>query len=254
MIEGRTKMTELEKIAYARTFLDKLANGVNPLDDTPVPEGDLVNHVRLSRCFFYVSDLLRRVIENGGIGPKPTKRRSKPFFLDEERRALLQTSETPCSVQEIAAEVNGVIDGEQMRPLSPKQISKWLLNMGFVEYLAASNGKRYKMPTEQGREIGITAEERMGYYGTYYALSFDRSAQQFIFDNLEAIVGSDARTATLRGSLWTEEQDRTLTELFEKGMRIEEIAKEMKRTKGGVFRRLKEKGLLPDGPERPGNE
>ena len=113
---------------------------------------------------------------------------------------------------------------------------------------------REELRKVQGREIGITAEERMGYYGTYYALSFDRSAQQFIFDNLEAIVGSDARTATLRGSLWTEEQDRTLTELFEKGMRIEEIAKEMKRTKGGVFRRLKEKGLLPDGPERPGNE
>ena len=48
-------MTELEKIAYAKSFIDKLANGINPLDDTPIPEGDIVNHVRLSRCFFYVS-------------------------------------------------------------------------------------------------------------------------------------------------------------------------------------------------------
>ena len=28
-------MTELEKIAYAKSFIDKLANGINPLDDMP---------------------------------------------------------------------------------------------------------------------------------------------------------------------------------------------------------------------------
>lgn len=27
-------MTELEKIEYAKSFIDKLANGINPLDDT----------------------------------------------------------------------------------------------------------------------------------------------------------------------------------------------------------------------------
>ena len=52
-------MTELEKIAYAKSFIDKLANGINPVDDSPVPETDIVNNVRLTRCFFYVSDILR---------------------------------------------------------------------------------------------------------------------------------------------------------------------------------------------------
>ena len=47
-------MTELEKIAYAKSFIDKLANGINPLDDTPIPDDDIANNVRLSRCFFYV--------------------------------------------------------------------------------------------------------------------------------------------------------------------------------------------------------
>ena len=27
-------MTELEKIEYAKSFIDKLANGINPLDET----------------------------------------------------------------------------------------------------------------------------------------------------------------------------------------------------------------------------
>ena len=50
--EGMVYMTELEKIAYAKMFIDKLANGINPLDDSKIPDGDIVNNVRLSRCFF----------------------------------------------------------------------------------------------------------------------------------------------------------------------------------------------------------
>ena len=69
-------MTELEKIEYAKSFIDKLANGINPLDDSPIPDNDIANNVRLSRCFFYVSDILRQVIENGGVQPaKVTKQR-----------------------------------------------------------------------------------------------------------------------------------------------------------------------------------
>ena len=46
-------MTELEKLERAKTYLEKLANGINPLDDTVVPDGDMINQVRLSRCFFF---------------------------------------------------------------------------------------------------------------------------------------------------------------------------------------------------------
>ena len=63
-------MTELELLERAKMYMDKLANGINPLDDTFIPENDIVNNVRLSRCFFYVSDVLRQVIEKGGVTPK----------------------------------------------------------------------------------------------------------------------------------------------------------------------------------------
>ena len=42
-------MTELEKIEYAKSFIDKLAKGINPLDDSPIPDNDIANNVRLSR-------------------------------------------------------------------------------------------------------------------------------------------------------------------------------------------------------------
>ena len=44
--------TELEIMIHAKGYLDKLANGVNPLTDEPLPETDVVNQVRISRCLF----------------------------------------------------------------------------------------------------------------------------------------------------------------------------------------------------------
>lgn len=87
-------MTELERIAYAKTFIDKLANGINPLDNQPVSEQDVINNVKLARCFFYVSDVLRRVIENGGIAPHK-KQSSRPFYITPEQLSHYSYSKTP---------------------------------------------------------------------------------------------------------------------------------------------------------------
>ena len=57
-------MTEIEKIAYAKSFIDKLAIGIDPTDGTIIPEGDIALNPRLSKCFLYVADILSKIIEN----------------------------------------------------------------------------------------------------------------------------------------------------------------------------------------------
>lgn len=63
-------MTELETLERAKMYLEKLANGINPIDGSVILDGDIVNHVRISRCFFYVSDVLRQVIKTAGLQPR----------------------------------------------------------------------------------------------------------------------------------------------------------------------------------------
>ena len=41
--------TELEIMIHAKGYLDKLANGINPLTNEMLPETDIVNQVRISR-------------------------------------------------------------------------------------------------------------------------------------------------------------------------------------------------------------
>lgn len=73
-------MTELETLERAKMYMEKLANGINPIDGSVIPDENIVNNVRLSRCFFYVSDVLRQVIENGGVTPQK-KIKKEPFSL-----------------------------------------------------------------------------------------------------------------------------------------------------------------------------
>lgn len=54
-------MKDLEKIACARSDIQKLANGINPMSGQEGSEGDVVNHVRISRCLFYVPDILGQI-------------------------------------------------------------------------------------------------------------------------------------------------------------------------------------------------
>ena len=66
-----------------KAFIDKLANGVNPMTGEMIPDYELINNVRVSRCLFYVSDLLRQVIENGGV-QRQSKGKKLPFTITHE--------------------------------------------------------------------------------------------------------------------------------------------------------------------------
>lgn len=242
-------MTELEKIEYAKSFMDKLANGINPLDDSPIPEEDIANNVRLSRCFFYVSDILRQVIENGGVRPaKTAKLRKQEFALTEEQRGRIHISERPLSVSEIANCLNELVDAETTKKISAAAINNWLVKLQMLQVVTQSDGKVRKLPTEQGRELGIFTDERTGMYGTYVTVLFSPSAQRFVYDNIDAFVASKSEQedplAEFHGRPWTEAQDESLADLFGKHTPIPEIAFALKRTESGIRSRLKKQGLL----------
>ena len=244
-------MTELEKIAYAKSFIDKLANGINPLDDSAIPDNDITNNIRLSRCFFYVSDILRQVIENGGLqaSNKKSKRQKKEFFVTNEELAKVGVADTPIYISEIADRLNSLIDFESTKKITASAITNWLLEFNFLRIVELPTGKTCKFPTDQGKEIGILAEERTGQFGTYFAVFYSSDAQLFIYDNISAIIecnGIVKTKAENQGKVWTDQQDELLINLFKRGISASEIAKELKRTRSGICARLKRLGFVED--------
>lgn len=241
-------MTELEKIERAKMYLEKLANGINPIDNTSVPDGDIINHVRLSRCFFFVSDVLRQVIENGGVKPAPAspgvpKSQKRPFALPIEKRSRFAYSEEPISISEIGKRINALVDSEDMQKCSYSDILAWLTTLGMMEWVALPGGKRTRRPTEAGRNMGISAVERVGDRGPYQAVVYDVSAQQFVVENLDAVQPALRAQRELQGTPWLKAHDDCLIDLYQKSVPINEIAVTLKRNAAEIRKRLKKLGL-----------
>ena len=66
-------MVDLSKLKTAKDWMGKLANGINPLTSEPVKEGDIVNNVHISRCLFFVREMLEKIetAETASNGKRP---------------------------------------------------------------------------------------------------------------------------------------------------------------------------------------
>ena len=239
-------MTELEKIERAKMYMDKLANGMNPIDNTMVPDEDIINNVRLSRCFFFVSDVLRQIIENGGITSSVAGKKIKklPLSIPFDKRSWFDYSEKPISASEIAARVNALVDTETMKKLTYSGILSWLIEIGMMEWALTPDGKHTKHPTPMGKENGISIEDRIGNKGPYQVVVYNSQAQHFIVDNLDAILASENRKTEMQGAPWTKEHDDCLIDLYQKSVPMSEIAITLKRSTSAIRGRLKKLGFI----------
>ncbi len=51
-------------------------------------------------------------------------------------------------------------------------------------------GSTTKHPTEKGTYMGISVEKRQGMRGEYLTVVYNKQAQQFIIDNMDAVLDS----------------------------------------------------------------
>ena len=188
-------MTEIETMQLAREYLNKMANGIDPLTDRAVAETDCLNQVRISRCLFYVSDVLGRVIESGGKMGGARKAAKQPFAVSYDLLEHFPLSDTPIPVSEISKRLNELVEPGTMTKLKTTSITGFLVENGLLKAVQAPDGSTTTVPTEQGRSIGISVEERSGRYGRYRITLYNIDAQQFILDNIEAVIEVNGRKA-----------------------------------------------------------
>jgi len=242
-------MTELEIMQHAKDYLDKLAKGIDPLTGREVPEGEIINNVRISRCLFYVSDVLRQVIENGGIHAAPVKKAEKlPFALSAEARGRYAFGVWPLSASQIARRLNELVDPDTMQKLKTTSITKFLLRSGLLFEEEGPGGRKNKRPTEAGWKLGISTARRTGQNGEYTAVLYDGAAQQYILDNLDAVIEINATPLhENQGKPWSPEEDSYLRQAVQAGADVRNMSSELKRTGSAIRARLEKLGLKQEG-------
>lgn len=187
-------MTEIETIARAQMYLEKLANGVNPLTDTGVNETDVVNNVRISRCLFYVSGILKQIVDNKGKFKVEMPDRAD-YTVTPEQLKQFAFSEQPISVSELTKRLNDLVNPLYVKELKRGVITDWLTEIGMLSDNIVNNKTR-KRPTAQGMNIGIITEERTNQYGTpYEGVFYNLNAQHFIIDNIDTIIAFNCEKA-----------------------------------------------------------
>lgn len=174
-------MEEKEKLAIAQDWILKLANGVNPLNGNAVKEDDVVNNVHVSRCLFYVADLLEKYSERRVRSVK-----NIPFDLSALQIEKYNYVEA-ISISAFARELQALLP-ENMQSVRYSTMTKWLLLEGFlVDSAPDAEGHTTKLATPKGNNLGIYSEERESNGRHYMATLYNRDAQKYLIEHIEEI-------------------------------------------------------------------
>ncbi len=181
-------MTELETMQRAKMYLDKLAQGIDPISGDEVPEDSLLNNVRLARCFFYVSGVLQQVIENGGTVVSLQGQKIS-FYMTPQQISQVVLPDHGLRITEFTALLYTAVDNPAMKRPGTTAITNWLVEQRILQKVTTPDGKQRRVPTEEGLRLGLYTETRQGMHGEYEAVLYGPSAQRFLLEHLTEIFG-----------------------------------------------------------------
>lgn len=178
-------MTELETMQRAKMYIDKMANGINPLTDKEIEEDDFVNNVRISRCLFYVSGILEKVINNGGVtNPKYKKNVKAPFPSELLAQYIYKEDAT---ISRIIEQLYEPVANQNIKKISAVSIHNWLISCGILEERYDEKlQKTVRTVTEKGKQFGLRNEYISKYDGKeYHAIIYGKKAQENLIANFD---------------------------------------------------------------------
>lgn len=187
-------MTDLEKLAYAKSFLDKLAAGIDPTDGTIIPENDVAAKSRVVGCFSYVSEVLGKLVNSPDTVAdlyRVPERTITPQVL-----ASIECSQYPVSVSMFAQRVDAAL--RLSKKFTAHDVNPWLMHNGYLEKLIDYRDKSFKRPTQKGIDIGITVFQSTNASGRVTrSIRLNMFAQQFLRDHLQEILAFSQRPPKL---------------------------------------------------------
>lgn len=235
-------MDEIDLLTQAKLYIDALSVGKNPFDGESLPITDNAQKQKIARCLRFVSGVLQKVIDNGGMVGS-TKGTKLPFYITCAEKANFEYSKAPITVSEIARRINAAVHGERKAKLRYSSITFWLIENGMLEIQKNSGVTETKYPSKRGEELGISMETRSGINGDYDVIVYNEAAQHYILDNIDEIVSSEAIRFEMQGKQWSISDDDALIDMALKSVPIFDISVQLRRNISSVRSRLKKLGL-----------
>lgn len=181
-------MIDKKKLETAILYLQRIADGKNPVNNMPAEEDTVLNNANVIRCMFFVKEILEEVRRNDGfVGPKPRRAEKSRFPLEALKAFQYKEDKT---ISNVVQQINEAVDDRIYQKLSYRPITQWLKRNGFLadEY-SQEYEKAVTLPTEKGTQIGIRAERRVSAKDVgYLSIVYNKQAQEFLVQNMGAIL------------------------------------------------------------------
>lgn len=194
-------MEKLQVIQRAKSYIDMLSNGIDPISGELVKNDSTFQQERLQKCFSFVSEILDEIIRTNGIVTLPATefshgyeavKKKSVFSLNQQQRNSIRVTNNPIIPSAFIKNINSVVDSDNMEKLSLTTINKWLLKQGYLTESKVPTviNKNIKTVTPLSMQIGVieqtVVDPKTGEAKTQ--LLFSRQAQEFILDNIESIL------------------------------------------------------------------
>lgn len=179
-------MTNKEKIFLAHEYVSCLARGFHPITKEVLPYNSAINDVKIVRCLYFVSEVLKESMEKH----ENKSGKKKPFWLTQYDLYGFKISNSEITISAIVRKFNELRTDENMAKLTTKPITQWLMNCNLLQEVV-ENGKTVKRPTDAGKSLGMSVRKIITDHGVFNAVVYNSKAQQFLIDNFPSIINFD---------------------------------------------------------------
>lgn len=172
-----------EKLIKAKAILEKMANGINPINGQPIHDESFLQDPRMIRMLFYVSNVLQQVADG-----KIQKNRPRDFSITADEKSKVKFPEYKIGVQEFSKCINEVIDPNRSKKLTGVELNKQLKKLGILSEVPTEDGKMKTTINEKSKEYGIEIEHRNFNGREYDMVVFNYLGKKYLLENIEYIM------------------------------------------------------------------
>ena len=175
------KQFDQVKLDVAIKYVERIADGCNPVNNVPLENDDILNNPNIIRCMYFIKDVLEEVRRNGGmIGGKVGKEPALPFPMEIlDRFTYLEDK----SITHVLNQIYEPIADMNVKKVSVTKVTATLKEEGYLlDEPNPETGKTRKVPSAKGRELGIYLVEREYNGRIYESVTYNQQAQEYVVE------------------------------------------------------------------------
>lgn len=182
----------MEKLNMALVYVERIADGKDPIKDIPAEDDATMNNPDIIRCMFFVKETLTMLKRNMGVVGRTPAAKKKDFPMESLSSYNYVEKKT---ITKLIEQLNSVINTEEYKKLSYKVVTDWLKENGYLEEREDSQlGKKVTLSTAKGQAVGINHSFQTSMSGTsYYRVEYDREGQEFVVLNLPEMIANQEK-------------------------------------------------------------